>query len=410
MPIVDTWTTLIFMTVLLVFQSGAWLGVDRLFPRLPGVRLWATASLISGLGALILCATLVFASPAGYTIGNIFQITGFCIAWGGIRQFSGRQPAWLACLVIISGSTLALVSLTLFSDSEINRTIIVASTEALIALLCSYELLRYKSPATGVTSRASALALIIQTCALLAWSGLLIAAPDIQPAGFSAILNSLRLIVVISTIFWNFGFLAMVVSNLQRRLEHLAATDELTGVANRRAFIEAANRERSRADRDETSPSLLIIDVDNFKGINDALGHVGGDQMLASIVRTIGGCLRPYDLLARIGGDEFCVLMPGTSYEHAEKAAERIRHAIEMRTLSWNGKNYNTTVSIGVVTWTPEMGGLLQIMSLADVALYDGKRTGRNRVVAVKPDIFDDTNKQQPSAQLHELVTTGCKN
>ncbi len=392
------------MTVLLIFQSGAWLGVDRLFPRLPGVRLWAVASFIGGLGSFVLCTKGFIPADKAIMYGSVLQILGFLVAWNGIRQFFERKPLWWLCALVM-GITVGILFFSSWAlYPEETHKIVIVSIEALIALACVNEMVRRPST-LHMTTSISALAMLIHAAVLGSTVLIIIFAMRPHSDRVMALESALLLIAVIATIFWSFGLLSMVVSKLQRRLVHLAATDELTGVANRHAFVEAANRERSRANRDGTSPSLLIIDVDNFKLINDAHGHVGGDRMLANISRSISACLRPYDLLARIGGDEFCILMPATSYSHAVAAAERIRKVVEARTLTWNGQIFNTTVSIGVVTWTAEMGGLLQIMSLADAALYDGKRTGRNRVVAVQADVFHPAAAEHHPEQACEMPT-----
>lgn len=166
MPTVDSWTTLIFMTVLLIFQSGAWLGVDRLFPRFPGVRLWAMASLIGGLGGLTLCVGEFISADNAITVGNLLQILGFLVAWNGIRRFFERKPLWWTCVLVMALCAGILVFSRLASHFEDTRIIVIAGTEALIALVCVHEMLKRPS-ALHMTTAASAFAMFAQAAALV---------------------------------------------------------------------------------------------------------------------------------------------------------------------------------------------------------------------------------------------------
>lgn len=169
-------------------------------------------------------------------------------------------------------------------------------------------------------------------------------------------------------------------------LQRLATTDALTEVANRRLFIETGAKEWRRAMRHDQPLSLLILDIDHFKSVNDSWGHPGGDLVLRSIA---GLCRLSFrhgvDLVARIGGEEFAVLMPATSSDDALSVAERLcreiaAHQIEIEP----GIMVSCTVSIGVATFAgPQAneGGFVDLLATADRALYRAKSLGRNRLV-----------------------------
>lgn len=168
---------------------------------------------------------------------------------------------------------------------------------------------------------------------------------------------------------------------LNKRLTELAQTDELTGLANRRQPFESLNKEWSRSTRYERPLSLIVLDFDHFKVINDSYGHQVGDQVLASIARTLKQVVRPQDLVARHGGEEFSVLLPETSEEAALEVASRIHAAFAAMEYD-NGKseNFSITTSLGVATRNSDDANPDALMSHADIAMYHSKKSGRNGV------------------------------
>jgi len=165
-----------------------------------------------------------------------------------------------------------------------------------------------------------------------------------------------------------------------RELERLAATDPLTGCYNRRYFFDSGERELVRAKRYNTSTSILMMDIDRFKKINDTYGHAVGDEILKGFVKICKGILRSHDVLGRIGGEEFAVLLPHTGADEALIAAERLRLSVEQNRIANNNGGINLTVSIGVACVKEESGTVECILKKADHALYEAKREGRNRV------------------------------
>ena len=166
----------------------------------------------------------------------------------------------------------------------------------------------------------------------------------------------------------------------------LATTDGLTALFNRRHFEELARAEWARFQRYGRPLSLLLLDIDNFKSINDRFGHDAGDLVLKAVAFICKTTKRQTDVAARIGGEEFVLLLPETDEAAAETTAERLRKAIQAHTRALPGGNLEVTVSIGVADASPAMSSFEAILKRADEALYEAKRTGRNRVVrALKP-------------------------
>lgn len=158
-----------------------------------------------------------------------------------------------------------------------------------------------------------------------------------------------------------------------------AVTDELTKLYNRRHLLNRFNEERSRALRNEHTLAALILDIDKFKLVNDRYGHDAGDVVLRDLAVVIRAVVRAEDIVARHGGEEFCVLMPETSPDDAQKAAERLRAAIERRHLPEAAGVRNITVSVGLALLSPEDEGM-EVFTRADLAMYEVKHLGGNRV------------------------------
>ncbi len=171
------------------------------------------------------------------------------------------------------------------------------------------------------------------------------------------------------------------------QLEKLAATDPLTGIWNRRAFFEAFGVEFRRAQRYGRNLSVLMIDLDNFKQANDLGGHAFGDYVLAATAKVVRENLRESDMVGRYGGEEFALILPETDAEHAGPVAEKLRAAIEAVEFKTNrypvagNPPRHFTVSIGLASLPlPEPGDSDVLMAQADVALFEAKRAGKNRV------------------------------
>lgn len=176
------------------------------------------------------------------------------------------------------------------------------------------------------------------------------------------------------------------------RLELLARTDPLTGIANRRWMIEALARLWGEGTQCETGTAILMCDIDHFKSLNDSLGHAEGDRCLVKVAGIIQSCLRnEQDQVARYGGEEFLVLLPRSNMEEAVAVAERIRSRVEAASLPNPGSHVcpHVTVSIGVATTTRDAAGASseQLQRQADEALYASKHKGRNRVETYITDV-----------------------
>jgi diguanylate cyclase (GGDEF)-like protein len=182
-------------------------------------------------------------------------------------------------------------------------------------------------------------------------------------------------------------------------LLHAALTDPLTGCPNRRAFTEEANREFARTLRFGSTFALIVLDIDNFKEINDSYGHAAGDNAIVSIVSVLLSHLRQTEMLGRMGGDEFCILLPQTNVDKAALAAERLRQAVATSKVRSGQKNFSVTISMGVSMCHTTDTGLFDSYNRADHALYRAKQNGRNSI-AVENEEDAEAQMAQPPGQL----------
>src|SRR5581483_10137424 len=165
------------------------------------------------------------------------------------------------------------------------------------------------------------------------------------------------------------------------QLERLATTDTLTGLYNRRHFLSALEAEWSRFQRYYRSLSVLMIDIDHFKTVNDRFGHAVGDETIKAMAAACLKGKRKSDVVGRVGGEEFAILLPETSLSRARIVAERIRKGITAEVQHAGDCSFHITASIGVAEASVSMRGPDALMAAADQALYQAKELGRNRCV-----------------------------
>lgn len=176
------------------------------------------------------------------------------------------------------------------------------------------------------------------------------------------------------------GYYYYLINKAATALREMASTDPLTRLRNRRSMMELIRREESRVRRGQPFLSFILCDLDQFKGINDTMGHDTGDAVLVRASQALMSGVRDVDFVARWGGEEFLVVLPDTDTEGARLVAERLRGKMAEARCDYRGKTFNVTMTVGIATLqageTAE-----QAIARADTALYDGKRSGRNRVV-----------------------------
>jgi diguanylate cyclase (GGDEF)-like protein len=184
-----------------------------------------------------------------------------------------------------------------------------------------------------------------------------------------------------STTILKFTYSDELEENFRERMLDAALRDGLTGAFNKGHFNQQLQSEVAYARRHATPLSLLMLDADHFKKVNDTYGHPAGDYVLASLAEIVHGAIRTEDLFARVGGEEFAVLCRGVGANQSLALAERLRSTVETFAFAHQGRRFRVSISVGVAAWFDQPNSATQLIADADEALYKAKSSGRNRVV-----------------------------
>lgn len=179
------------------------------------------------------------------------------------------------------------------------------------------------------------------------------------------------------TLYVGVTLMTVQLRRLYEQERYLSRIDSLTRIPNRRAFLESAHRAKSFSDRYNIPLSIAYLDLDGFKQMNDRLGHGIGDKILTEAASVIQKSLRPTDVVARIGGDEFAVLLPATAREDAIRVLERVRLEFGKSMQEWR---WPITFSVGLVSFTPPLASVAEMIRMADEAMYAAKTQGKDRL------------------------------
>jgi diguanylate cyclase (GGDEF)-like protein len=182
----------------------------------------------------------------------------------------------------------------------------------------------------------------------------------------------------------------LLVADLQKGrslFKELAETDDMTNLLNKRSFMPLYKHAAEQALSAATPLTVMMIDADNLKEINDQHGHPAGDKLILTVAKAISDCLRASDIVCRYGGDEFVAVLPKVGPDKAWELGERLRKAVANTSFDVGGKRISATVSIGIATYPEQVADITQLMEKADESLYLSKRTGRNRVMQYGEEI-----------------------
>ena len=363
-----------------------WMGCTWMGLSSRAARYWLIASLGNGVG---LCLILLPGSgPAELRILTACSLAALAAIWmrQGLQVFlklPRTEARHLALSMALMGFNILVCVPLGWQAAGVALSAGVVAVAMLLSVREVYHPLKREFN-RGTAWAASLMFCVIALCAIV--TGLSQLGPNWPWPWLDSPLETrqfvLSFVSVTLSILTSFVLGYIVVMRLVGRLEHLSLHDGLTGLLNRRAIEAMLARETQRLERFNQPFSILLIDIDHFKHVNDQLGHPAGDQVLMEVARRLQAEAREVDHVARYGGEEFCVLLPHTEHEGALQAAERLRESVCERPIAWGTVNVPVTISMGLVCADNPQETLQSLLRRADAALYQAKEGGRNMVVS----------------------------
>lgn len=357
--------------------------------KVPTLKLWAAANFAFSLGCSLFTARPFLPLYVTVILGNGVFIFGTALLALGIEAFRGGR---LRPGVVLIGPALAMACLAASlasGDRPAERAIIVAVSLGLYIGWAAVALLRLSHRRTIGTRVACATVML----AFVVLYGIWAVGMYLGWAGRSGILGGATHIVALALAsMWS-------ICSIVLSLDRMAMVDDLTGVPNRRAtMIHGDWAVRETARKPERSLSVFMVDFDYFKQVNDRFGHNVGDAVLQAFAAIATSTLRADDFIGRLGGEEFCVILPGTDRQQALDAAERLRANCERGLARVADLPTDVTISIGIVAPSAAIPDFAALMLAADRALYGAKALGRNRIV------FADGMERHAALQTREAA------
>jgi diguanylate cyclase (GGDEF)-like protein len=377
----------IWVTIIINFLSMGlvWSYVMRSYPKFAAAKFWAAASLIAALGAGITMLRGTMDPRFPLIVGGGFLVFACGLAAMGVRRFYEVDIQWRAACGIAAASCIGLYVFLVVDDEMPMRMVAYSLGQSISIGMTLPLLLRRREGPDNPGARLAGYVgvLIIAVHVVRSIWALPIIGGGMTVTDFNGVQAALILAQVFLGMAWNFGFMLMAMDRLRNEVADLALVDDLTGVANRRHLVQRLSEECARSERSGEPFALLVIDLDGFKSINDTHGHAAGDACLQHFTLMAQTRLRPGDLLARTGGDEFCIVLPSSSLREGVMIARRVLEVCRQDAEGCTGADIPIAVSIGVAQWTETIGRFPEsLIAAADEALYAAKKEGKNRYAA----------------------------
>ena len=370
---------------------------------LNAVAWWGFAHLLRAASVTLFGLYGTVSNIISIDLANAILFTSFALTWTGARLFDHRKPEFV---LLFAGAALWLVACRIpgFTDSFDLRLLLSSGIITAYTWAAAFEFWRGRSeplvsrwPAIFMLFAHGALYLLRTPLGdLLPWL------TRNNPLLESVWLSVLSFEALLFTIAIAFILLAMAKERAEYRHKTAAMIDPLTGISNRRAFLQEGEEHFAQQVSDPRPTAVMLLDLDNFKSINDRYGHAVGDQVLEIFAKIASSCLRRIDLFGRLGGEEFGALLHDTTRDRALVVAEQIRSAFAAATREVEGRPIAGTVSIGIVVACDTVLDLSALLAQADHALYRAKHAGRNRIEIASIELILDRAKRG-AADVHRV-------
>lgn len=346
------------------------------------LRWWAAGNICVSAGVVMtLVETLppLLTSVAGYGIIAF----GLALVLRGLRVYGAATLSWPMIAVITGIALLVPGYYTLVGPSRGARLVFSGFYFGVLNLWCAATIARHGGwRRNGTGTCIGVTGFIALGCALLLRGTHMLLDTDLSDPANALMMGVTALVIPLAQICISFGLIVMVMWRYAERLRRLSTLDTLTGTLNRAGLELQGKRVGLRAQRGGRSLAVVMIDVDHFKAINDSHGHLVGDEVLRHLSALLRLELRPHDVLARFGGEEFVLVLDDLNLPDALRLAERLRAGIEQTVASMSDVTVRFTASLGVACSDQHGYDLIRLISAGDAALYAAKRAGRNRVTA----------------------------
>ena len=396
----DLRTLSIVLVLITTFLSVVMLFIWRINKTYLGYSFWAASNLAIAAGFLFVSLRGMIPDVFAIIFANILAFGGVLLVLEGNRRFFGLKSSKWFSLSMLALHTLAVAYFVYVDRNVIIRIIITSIFLTIISLLNAFEFYRHRPKENALIYKLSGATYIAFGLLMLMRAGFTYSFSNINDLYAPDLIQSVFFLTfIIFAIVWTFEYLILSNDRLHRELkttqaelETMATTDFLTGINNNRHFFEIGNNEIQRVRRFPTPLAVIMVDIDYFKQVNDTHGHAAGDKVLIEIVGICQNSIRNIDVLGRLGGEEFAVLLPHTDIHGGVTTAEHLRTAIEEAEIKFSSEIIKVTASFGVTVLYDTDKDIKQLLDRADKFLYQAKNRGRNQV------IFDPRNYQNLAA------------
>jgi diguanylate cyclase (GGDEF)-like protein len=403
-------TIWLVFTVNFISSGLMWTYVRRRYPSFGAARYWSAGSLTAAAAPVVGLLREVTNSQVPVLIAALMTILACFFIEMGVRHFYHRPLSWRNAVLVTALSFAGLAFFQVVRD-DMSMRILVYSLGQTVPTALALKLLLSRQDtgvSTGARIAGAAAALMILTFTVRTIAALLHLGGDITTMYFNPLQVALLVGLVFLSMVWNFGFLLMAIDRLRAEVSDLALVDDLTGVANRRHLLQRLGAECALSQRSGEAFALLAIDLDGFKEINDGFGHGAGDECLRLFTGAAQSRLRPGDMLARSGGDEFCIVLPATTLREGAMIARHVLETCRETFARWEGAQIPIAASVGVAQWTPIVGAYPErLIAAADQALYAAKKEGKNRFAVYEPAPPLAPELEQEATHLAKLLKAG---